>query len=149
MREIPRPLRTALVFFMSGMAYFILELLWRGWSHPAMVAVGGMCFLAVGNVRQELSGRPLWLQMLLGAAVIAGLEGTSGCVLNLWLGLDIWDYSQMPGNLLGQVCPQYTALWFLLCLPVLKADSWLERTCVAVELPLFRRRRLRRERQEV
>ena len=32
--------------------------------------------------------------------------------------LKVWDYSGRFGNLLGQVCPLYTGLWFLLCIPV-------------------------------
>jgi len=32
-------------------------------------------------------------------------------VLNVWLGLDIWDYSGVPGNIMGQVCPQFTLAW--------------------------------------
>ena len=42
------------------------------------------------------------------------VEFLSGCVLNLWLCLDVWDYSGLPGNVLGQICPAYGLLWFLL-----------------------------------
>jgi hypothetical protein len=32
-------------------------------------------------------------------------------MLNLWLGLGVWDYSGMWGNVLGQVCPLYAVIW--------------------------------------
>ena len=38
----------------------------------------------------------------------------AGLVLNVWLGLDVWDYSGVPGNLMGQVCPQFTIAWVAL-----------------------------------
>ena len=41
-----------------------------------------------------------------------------GCVVNRLLKWQVWDYSGRFGNLLGQVCPLYTGLWFLLCIPV-------------------------------
>ncbi len=37
----------------------------------------------------------------------------AGLGLNVWLGLGIWDYSGECGNLWGQVCPLYAALWCL------------------------------------
>lgn len=52
-------------------------------------------------------------------------EFYAGCVLNLWLGLGIWDYSALPGNLLGQICPQFWAVWCLLAAPVIVAFDWL------------------------
>ncbi len=42
-----------------------------------------------------------------------------GCVVNLWLRLEVWHYGDMPFNLWGQICPTFSALWFLLSLPAL------------------------------
>ena len=33
-------------------------------------------------------------------------------------GLDVWDYATQPLNLMGQVCIGFSALWFLLSVPV-------------------------------
>ena len=38
----------------------------------------------------------------------------AGLILNVWLKLDIWDYSRLPGNLWGQVCLKYALLWVVL-----------------------------------
>ena len=73
----------------------------------------------------RLPDRPLWQRALLGAGLITGVEFLSGCVLNLWLRWAVWDYSRLPGNLLGQVCPLFCFLWFLLSLPVLLLCGWL------------------------
>ena len=34
----------------GGLGYYCVELAWRGWSHPSMVAVGGLCFLGMGRL---------------------------------------------------------------------------------------------------
>ena len=83
--------REFLLFLIGGMGYFCLELIWRGWSHPAMVLVGGICFIGVGRINEGLDwNMPLVWQALLGAALITAIEFVSGCILNLWLGLEIW-----------------------------------------------------------
>ena len=61
------------------------------------------------------------LRALLGAIVITTAEFFAGCILNLWLGLGVWDYSDMPMQLFGQICLPYSVLWFLFCIPA----GWL------------------------
>lgn len=99
-----------------GVAYVAVETLWRGYSHPSMLVVGGLCGLLVGAINQvpRFYSAPVVLQSALGALMVLAVEFAAGCVLNLWLGLDVWDYSGQPGNLLGQVCPVYGLLWFFL-----------------------------------
>lgn len=128
-----------LLLLMGGMGYFILELVWRGWSHPTMVAVGGFCFLGICKINGRLSwDTPLWLQALLCAALITATEFASGCVINLWLHLGVWDYSGNRGNLLGQVCPLYAALWYLLAFPTILADDLIRWRMGGEEKPRYR-----------
>ncbi len=42
---------------------------------------------------------------------VTAVEYVSGCLFNLRLKLNVWDYSEMPFNLSGQVCLLYTVLW--------------------------------------
>ena len=49
--------------------------------------------------------------MAQGAVICTVLELLAGLVLNVWLGLDVWDYSGVPGNIMGQVCPQFMFAW--------------------------------------
>lgn len=54
------------------------------------------------------------IQATVAASGITAIEFIFGLILNVWLGLNMWDYSNMPGNILGQICPQFMVLWFFL-----------------------------------
>ena len=108
------------VYLLGAFGYGGLELLWRGRTHWTMLLLGGFCFLLVYLINTEMHAA-LWQKWLLSAAVITTLEFLCGCLINLRLGWNVWDYSGMRGNLLGQICPQFFVLWLLLSIPC----SWL------------------------
>ena len=123
----------------GGLLYILIETAWRGYSHWTMFVLGGMCFLALGLINEGLSWEmPLWQQMLLGACIITCLEFLTGCIVNLWLGWDVWDYSGMPGNILGQVCPRYFLLWLPVSLAGILLDDWLRYWWWGEERPHYR-----------
>lgn len=97
----------AMMFTLGGGAYVAIEMLWRGRSHISMFAAGGVCFLILGAMGRKI--RNPWKRSLLGAAAITAVELAAGLLVNReW---QVWDYRGMPGNLLGQVCLPYSALW--------------------------------------
>lgn len=104
--------KNTVLFYLGGMCYICLELLWRGWSHGAMFPVGGICFLLIGHIDSFLPGLPQFPRAVLGAILVTLVELVSGVFLNLYLGLHIWDYGAMAYNLLGQICPAFFFLWF-------------------------------------
>lgn len=103
--------------FLTGMvAYPLLEILWRGYTHITMAAAGGICltavyFISCGRVRFGIISAAF-----LGTAAITAVELVFGLVFNVAAGMNIWDYSSRPGNFMGQICAEYALLWFLLCL---------------------------------
>lgn len=114
------------LFDTGGILYLAIEIIWRGHSHWTMFVLGGLCFVCLGLLNEVIPWEmPLWQQALIGACIITGLEFLTGCIVNLWLGLGVWDYSGMPGNLLGQICPQYTALWAPVSLLGIVLDDYL------------------------
>lgn len=119
------------LFSFGGTIYIIIEILWRSIrgnlpTHWAMFIVGGLAFLLVGAVNEYLNwSTPIWLQCFIGTISILVLEFISGCILNLWLDWDIWDYSNTPLNIYGQVCLPFAIAWYFLSALGIIADDYL------------------------
>lgn len=116
----------AFLAWFGGSTYCALEVIWRGHSHWTMILLAAVVFICVGLLNELWSWRTsLVVQVLAGTALATVMEFSTGCVVNLWLGWAVWDYSDMPGNLLGQICPQYTALWVPLTLVAILLDDYI------------------------
>ena len=123
---------------MGGLIYILMEVVWRGRSHWTMFFLGGLCFISLGLINEVLPwDMPLWQQVVIGAGIITILELLTGCVVNLWLGWGVWDYSNMPGNVLGQICPQYFLLWIPVSLSGIMLDDCLRYWWFGEEQPHY------------
>ena len=107
------------IFF--GVLYGGLEILWRGHTHWSMLVLAAAISIPLDIANDTVIPweTPLWLQAVIGGTIITAAEFAVGCVVNLWLGWDVWDYSGLPMNLLGQICPRFWALWVVLAGPVI------------------------------
>ena len=102
--------KKSVLFYIGGMLYTALELLWRGRSHCRMFLLGGGCFLVLGKVgRLRL---PLFWRAALGSLCITAGELATGLLLNRHF--TIWDYRARAFHLWGQICPLYSLFWLLL-----------------------------------
>lgn len=127
------------LFDTGGLIYILIELLWRGWSHWTMFMLGGLCFVALGLINEVMPWEmPLWQQIVIGTCIITALEFMTGCVVNLRLGWSVWDYSTMPGNVLGQICPQYMLLWLPVSLAGIILDDWMRYLWFEEERPHYK-----------
>ena len=118
-KNTPLPVspRAALVVSLLGaVAYPSLEVLWRGYTHPSMAVAGAVACLLLYCQNSLYAGQPRLLRGAVGAWLILLVEFVVGVVVNLFLGEGVWDYSAMPLDLLGQVCPAYAALWLPLAI---------------------------------
>ncbi len=104
--------------FFGGIGYGLVEILWRGRTHWSMVVAGGVCFTAILFINRAMKHKNIFIRAAVSALFITAVEFTAGMILNRLLGLAVWNYSGMFGNILGQVCPLYTVFWFLLSLPI-------------------------------
>lgn len=129
----------ALRWAVGGVLYGGLELVWRGYTHWTMLLLAAALCIPLDLANERMPWEmPLWLQAILGGLCITGAELAAGLVLNCWLGLGIWDYSGMWGNLWGQICPQYTALWCALSAPVIVVFDWLDCWLCGGDRPRYR-----------
>ncbi len=103
------------IFSLGSLLYGLTEILWRGWTHWSMLICGGLCFSLMYRI--NLLKLPLLKKYILSSAAIITVEFYAGVILNLFLKLNVWDYSSMSHNILGQICPQFLFLWFLLSIP--------------------------------
>lgn len=125
------------LFLTGGICYFGIEMLVRGYSHWTMVVVGGICFVLIGLLNEQTPKMPLLKQMFYSAILITIIEFLSGCILNLWLKLDIWDYSKNTFNLLGQICLSHTIYWFFLSVVGILLDDYLRCKIFKEEKPSY------------
>lgn len=131
-------LKHSILFFIGGMIYFCLEILWRGYSHWTMILVGGACFLMCGFVNEVFEwDMPMWQQMIICSIDIISIEFIAGCILNMWLGLNVWDYSNMPLNLFGQICAPFMLLWFFVSAIAIVLDDYLRYWIFGEEKPHY------------
>lgn len=123
----------------GGSIYCSIELIQRGRTHWTMFIVGGLCFIACGLINEILSwDTSILLQMLICTIAITLIEFVSGCIINLWFNLGVWDYSNQPLNILGQVCLLYSFLWYLLSLATIILDDWLRYWLFNEEKPHYK-----------
>lgn len=107
--------KTVFLCVVGGLFYCVMESLWRGYTHWSMFFLAGFLSLPLDQINEHLSwDMPIWMQALLGGISITIAELAAGLVLNVWLGFNVWDYSHLSYDFMGQICPQYSALWVLL-----------------------------------
>ncbi|MCL2702587.1 MAG: putative ABC transporter permease [Defluviitaleaceae bacterium] len=113
-------LHTFGLWLIAGGCYYVIEGIWRicsngGWANITMLPVGGLCGVLIGIMNQnpKFARKKMVLQAVYGMAVLVVVEFVCGYIMNIRMGLNIWDYSSRPLNFMGQICLAYAALWFL------------------------------------
>lgn len=100
------------MFGFGACFYGLCEIIWRGYTHWSMIIAGGICFLFLGLLSNAMGGDISFLMLsVIGACIITAVEFIFGLVFNIWLGMDVWDYSSMPLNVMGQICLPFFAIW--------------------------------------
>lgn len=116
-----------ILWLIGGRAYTWIELLWRGYTHWTMFILGGSCFVVMGLFNEHVFPWDLSLlaQSVISAVVITVFEFITGCIVNIWLGWQVWDYSSLPFNLYGQICLYFFLLWIPLSMAGIILDDWI------------------------
>ena len=105
----------SIMFSIGSVGYGLVEVIWRGETHPSMLIAGGISFCSLAVISKGMKDMRFLYKCVMGAAAITSVELIFGCVFNLWLHMNVWDYSYIPLNLEGQICLLYTVLWAILC----------------------------------
>lgn len=107
-----------IVFGIGALAYSLIEVIARGYTHWTMTLTGGAAFCTLYYINTHIKVKGLLVRCLIGSAVITGYEFAVGMIVNYKLHMSVWDYSDKMLNLFGQICLKFSVLWFLLCIPV-------------------------------
>lgn len=132
-------------FIIMGFGYMIIEIIFKagygsmvgykgiryesliGYTSLWMFLVGGLAGIWIGRIsdRPIFKKRCVFLKCLIGACIVLYLEFVFGVVFNLWLNMNLWDYSDLPFNLYGQICLLFGVLWFLITPFAIWMDDFL------------------------
>ena len=127
------------LFICYGSLYVIIELIYRQYSHWTMFLLGGLCGVLIGLLNELLPWEMrLYKQVLIGDILVVSLEFITGCVVNIWLGWNVWDYSSLPFNLYGQICLPFALLWMPLVLVTIILDDYLRYWWFGEEKPKYK-----------
>ena len=139
MNKLKITIKYVFLGIIGSIIYMSLEILWRGYTHWTMGVLGGICFICLGLINELLSWEtPLALQMFIGSIIITILEFITGCIVNLWLGWNVWDYSNLPLNLLGQICLPFSILWYFVSAIGIVIDDYIRYIYFDEEYPRYK-----------
>ena len=119
-------IKAFVIFLTGGFIYGLIEIIYRGHTHPSMFVLGGLCLLWIGGFDSFFAKTPpLWVQLIAGGVFITAAEFACGMIFNVALGMRVWDYSKLPLNIMGQICLPYSFAWVMLTLPAIMAENAL------------------------
>lgn len=131
--------KAVILALIGGSIYVFIELVWRGYSHISMFILGGVCFVIIGLIN-ELFPWDLGLlwQSIIGAFVVTICEFVTGLIVNVWLGLGVWDYSGLPFNIMGQICLPFFFAWIVLSIVAIILDDYIRYWFFGEEKPHYK-----------
>lgn len=127
------------LWFVGGTFYYSFEVLFRGFSHWSMFTLGGICMMFIAyQGRAENWCAPLWKQILRCTLFVLAGEFITGVIVNKWLQLAVWDYSDQPFQLFGQICLPFAIIFSGLCALGILVSGYLLHWIFGEEKPQYR-----------
>lgn len=127
------------LFHLGGGTYTTIELLYRNETYIQMYVLGGLCFLICGLLN-EIYEWDLGLikQVLIGTIIVTFLEFATGMIFNVWLGMNMWSYHDLPFNLYGQIALPFVGAWMILVLIAILIDDQIRYRFFDEEKPRYK-----------
>lgn len=122
------------LFLTGGVIYPSLEIICRGKTDFSMAVAGGLSLCLIDIVCNcRLRMKPLYIKCCAGSGIITSIEFITGVLVNMVLKLNVWDYSQLPMNILGQICVPFSLLWFFITVPALQLCTLYDKLLQSAE----------------
>lgn len=106
------------LFAFGGIAYALIEIIYRRKTHWTMMITGGTCYVSLFRFYKRFSKMKQFGKCITGSLIITAYEFICGCIVNLKYKMNVWNYSKCRFNVKGQICPFYSVLWAFLCIPI-------------------------------
>ena len=121
MKSLNIILKYLTLFLIGGITYYFIEILY------------------IGSIN-EFSNKeiPLLLQMLISVFIVDIIELFSGIIINKILLLNVWDYSNLKFNFLGQISLRSSIAWFFLSLFAICMDDLLRYALYNEQMHLYK-----------
>ena len=110
-----KPYELLYMALIGSLVYSLLEVAARGFTHWTMTVTGGFLAIVLYLMNWHAPPHTRLLQYITGAIMITAVEMLVGVADNLILHWNVWDYTDMPLNLYGQICLPFMILFACLC----------------------------------
>ena len=122
-----------------GFLYNLIEIIYRGNTHWSMWILSALIGVVIGLYNNCISWEtPIEIQALFGMFIATSLEYVCGCIVNIQLGWDVWNYSNLPFNLDGQICLFFSLAWMILSIVCIVLDDYIRYFLFKEEHPAYR-----------
>ena len=131
-------IRYITLFLIGGFLYCCIEVIARGFSHISMLIAGGLAFVLIGNLNKTRKDMSLIGQMFISMIIITFIELFTGIIVNKIMGLDVWDYSNLPYNFQGQICLLFMNIWLFLSAFAIILDDYIRYYFMGEDKPSYK-----------
>lgn len=134
-----RIFKDLILFVIFGLIYFAMEFLWKGYlTHWTMFVLGGFIAVLIGGINEKIDwDMPIFQQGTIGLGIAVVCEAVAGILLNIILGLHIWEYRRMT-FFWGQCSLPFCAIWLILAFVCIFLDDFLRWKLFGEEKPHYR-----------
>lgn len=121
-----RVIKYTVLFIAFSALYVWIEIIFRNRSDRSMAALGGVLGVIIGMSNNVIPWSMGLIQQGLigGFLIVTPMEYFVGKFL-VNQDLSIWNYSNMPCNIDGQICLPFTLIWCIISVVVVVLDDYL------------------------
>ncbi len=136
-------IRKLILFVSCSIIYCGIEIAYRGRTHWSMALLSGLLGIFCIDTPNNIFGYDLdyFLQVLISTVLCTIGEGVTGLIVNVKMGLNIWDYSSLPFTFFcGQCNLFFVFAWALIIggFGIFFCDAYWYYVCKDKEQPYYK-----------
>ena len=134
-----RVIKYTVLFVAFSALYVWIEIMFRNRSDRSMLALSGVLGVTLGLLNNIIPWSMTLAQQALigGFLIVTPMEYFVGKFL-VNQDLSIWNYSNMPWNIDGQICLPFTFIWCVISVIVVVLDDYLRYFIFNEEKPHYK-----------